>query len=385
YWQTKVNDYKNTFSQRAEKVLLQIDQYPRSFTVQRIDEAEPESEITLHWTPSESPLQRPISYRLLLGSTLDLELEASMILDNISDTLVSFNAPAEEGLYYYKVQSYDGFVHINGFDTYNPLVVTDNVPDLVINEINYNSSPDFDAGDWVELYNPESVSINLSDWQLKDNQNDHVFTFDSATSIPANGYLVICREIVPFQSSYPNVSEVIGELPYVFSNGGDSVRLFHSSGLMVDEVIFQDTTPWPIHADGLGPTLELNNPSLDNMLPENWTAWTDNHGTPGATNMQGTRVWEELDDVFIGIHPNPIQENAVTIYIEGSKGQDVHITVSDLLGRTVYTSSFSINAGIKNRVLLYPHLQVAGNYLVNLRTNSFDKTVKVLYSPSTSP
>ena len=59
--------------------------------------------------------------------------------------------------------------------------------------------------------------------------------------------------------------------------------MFDDLGSLVDIVEYDDDLPWPIEADGLGPTLELKNPSLDNSLPENWSA-SEANGSPGAIN-----------------------------------------------------------------------------------------------------
>ena len=40
---------------------------------------------------------------------------------------------------------------------------------------------------------------------------------------------------------------------------------------LVDFVNY-DAEPWPIEADGIGNTLELLNPTLDNNISESWTA-----------------------------------------------------------------------------------------------------------------
>ncbi|MBL4587068.1 MAG: CotH kinase family protein [Flavobacteriales bacterium] len=170
-WQTKVNAYKNTFANRKANVLVQVDQYPRNFTVERIGSAEPNTAVTLHWTPSNSPLQRPISYRFLFGDEPGIDNNtASILIENVTDTFVQFTTPTMEGAYFYKMQAYDGFTFINGFDTYNPIFVTSNVPELVINEINYNSSAEFGTADWVEIYNPLPYSVNMEGWQIKDNR-----------------------------------------------------------------------------------------------------------------------------------------------------------------------------------------------------------------------
>ena len=44
---------------------------------------------------------------------------------------------------------------------------------VVINEINYNSSDDYNAGDWIEVFNNSDSTIDLSNWIIKDD-NDAV-------------------------------------------------------------------------------------------------------------------------------------------------------------------------------------------------------------------
>ena len=39
---------------------------------------------------------------------------------------------------------------------------------MVINEINYNSSDDFNPGDWVELFNEGGLDLDMSGWVFKD-------------------------------------------------------------------------------------------------------------------------------------------------------------------------------------------------------------------------
>ena len=52
-----------------------------------------------------------------------------------------------------------------------------NSNDIVINEINYNSSEDFEIGDWIELTNKSEFEANLSNWIFKDDNDDHVYQF----------------------------------------------------------------------------------------------------------------------------------------------------------------------------------------------------------------
>ena len=44
--------------------------------------------------------------------------------------------------------------------------------DVIITEINYNSDSTVNSGNWIEIYNSTSNSINLVDWFVKNNNND---------------------------------------------------------------------------------------------------------------------------------------------------------------------------------------------------------------------
>ncbi len=156
---------------------------------------------------------------------------------------------------------------------------------VVINEINYNSLDSFDPDDWVEIFNSSSDTIDLGSWLLKDenDDDDHIFTVPSNTLLLPGQYLVFCTNTIKFTALFPDVSSYYGDLGFGLSGGGDLVRLFDYNGLLVDIVEYDDVAPWDTLADGSGPTLELNHPSLDNTLGENWSA-SQGYGTPGAVN-----------------------------------------------------------------------------------------------------
>jgi len=166
---------------------------------------------------------------------------------------------------------------------------------IVINEINYNSSDDFDPEDWVELYNPSESPINIGNWKLKDEDNDHVFPIPENTILSGGDHLVLCKDATAFESQFPEVTNFIGDLGYGLGGGGDMVRLFDSNDTLMDEVEYDDEDPWPEQADGEGPTLELIYPYLDNSLAENWAA-SEGYGSPGRENANND-CDEELGDI----------------------------------------------------------------------------------------
>ena len=154
---------------------------------------------------------------------------------------------------------------------------------IVINEINYNSSDNFDSDDWVEIYNNSNDTIDIGSWLLKDEDDDHIFTVPSNIKILPEQYIIFCKDTIKFTELFPNVESYYGNLGFGLSGGSDLVRLFDYTGSLVDTVRYDDDDPWPLSADGNGPTLELKHPTLDNTLWESWSA-SEGYGTPGAQN-----------------------------------------------------------------------------------------------------
>ena len=153
---------------------------------------------------------------------------------------------------------------------------------VVINEINYRSSDQFNPEDWLELHNPTSETIAIGLWIFKDD-NNNVFTFPEDILLQSGHYLVLCKNIDTFSHFFPSVLNVIGDFGFGLSGGGELLRLFDSNGQLVDKVEYNDIAPWPTEPDGTGPTLELINPSLENDMASNWAA-SNGNGTPGEIN-----------------------------------------------------------------------------------------------------
>jgi hypothetical protein len=205
------------------------------------------------------------------------------------------------------------------------------VEGLIVNEINYSSSAGFNAGDWIELYNPKTASLDISNWQIKDDNNTHVFVIPEGTQIAGNGFLVLVKDAVAFSSVFPNIP-YIGGLGFGFG-GSDAVRVYNSDSKLLDEVYYDSVAPWPTCADNTGNTLELLTPDLDNSSAENWSCINDK-GSPNAVNSPQLSI-EDIDTNSIVVYPNPVNN---ILYIKGkSAGYDIE--VYSLLGQRVMTAS----------------------------------------------
>mgnify|MGYP002526942140 CR=1 FL=1 len=162
--------------------------------------------------------------------------------------------------------------------------------------------------DWVELYNPTNESITIGLWVFKDGNDDHIFIIPENQILEPDQYMVLCKDSLAFNDNFPNISNFIGEFDFGLNGGGELVRLFDAEGGTVDEVDYDDSSPWPLEPDGNGPTLELIHPSLDNGLGANWSASDINGGTPGMINS--VYATDNPNRIASGIVINEINYNS---------------------------------------------------------------------------
>jgi len=292
-----------------------------------------------------------------------------------TDGSIVINPTSGEGPYLYSIDGGQNFVTTNVFlslpvGTYNVIVqdsselclyeqsVPVRIEALVINEINYSSSDTFNAGDWVELYNPEPLSMDISNWKIKDDNDTHIFVIPDGTQIQGNGYLVFVKDESDFVSVFPSIPYV-GELGFGFG-GSDAVRLYSSEDKLVDEVYYESEAPWPTCADETGNALELITPDLDNSLPESWSCMNEN-GSPNAVNSSELSV-ENISSGLIKVYPNPVKN---TLYIAGDS--DVYnIEVYSLLGQLVMKASNTNEINVS--------LFTEGIYLIKISTDNATTT-----------
>ncbi len=214
--------------------------------------------------------------------------------------------------------------------------------EVVINEVNYRSSDDFDPDDWVEFYNNSDESVDISGWYFSDSDISHKFIFPSSTILEADSYLVLTKDEAAFSSLFPDVDNTIGDMDFGLSGDGELIRLYNASGEIVDSLTYNDKAPWPIEADGLGATMALANPGLDNSDGSNWAASTG-HGTPGAANSD-VYVGNETElDTNLPQHikleqnyPNPFNPTTTISYAIDKPGK-VSLAIYDITGRTIET------------------------------------------------
>ena len=208
--------------------------------------------------------------------------------------------------------------------------------DVVINEMMFHALSDLDGDDYLELFNRGATPVDLSGWSF----SGITLTLPAGTTIGAGGYLVVAKDAVQFQATYGFAPAAVygGNL----SNSGETVALRDAAAATIDSVSFLDVDPWPVKADGTGPSLELVDASLENNDPLNWAAATNGAGrTPGAANSVrrvglGPRV---TDVVATPTTPAAGQPVTVTATITGQTSAVLRYRIDFAAEQTVTMTS----------------------------------------------
>lgn len=232
-----------------------------------------------------------------------------------------------------------------GADSVFTLTIIDNdIPNIVINEINYNPSESGGSPDaqyeFIELYNAEPVAVDLGGYYFSQGVT---YTFPANTIINPAQYIIIAIDAASYTGQGYDVYQWTGG---DLSNTGETVEFKTIGDLLVDVVTYDEVAPWPIAANNAGPSLELIDEPLDNALAQNWRANGPKNGTPGRANT----LLSVAEDVF---NSNvKIYGSGLNLYVSVSNAfaDNFSINLIDMAGRTIGTyanisGSQNINLG----------------------------------------
>ncbi len=218
---------------------------------------------------------------------------------------------------------------------------------IVINEIMYHPASENPREEYVELHNPTGTNVNLSGWTIS---GGIAFTFPTNIILNAGQYLVVVANLAAFDDKYPAVGNIIGpwlswtvtnvngrsftNFTPTLSNTRNAINLRDAQGNDIDNVTYADDGDWAVRqkslslsgvrgwtwfteADGLGKSLELIQPGLDNSSGQNWGASTAVNGTPGVANsIRASNVAPMiLNGTHLPVIPKSTEQVSVTARI----------------------------------------------------------------------
>jgi len=130
---------------------------------------------------------------------------------------------------------------------------------IVFNEILPSPEGADAENEWIELFNENSFSVDLSGWQIKDSVGrSQTYTFPEGTEINSNGFLTLIRP----------------ETNVTLNNDGDSLKLIQPGGKIIDEISYEKAP--------MGNSF--------NLTSSGWE-W-NNSPTPNAKNSQPVQTAE---------------------------------------------------------------------------------------------
>jgi hypothetical protein len=182
-------------------------------------------------------------------------------------------------------------------------------PPLVVSEINYRSSPAMDSGDWLELHNRSSSTIDLSGFTLR-TKDEVVFSFSPGTFIEAESYLVCMSNEDLFPQRHPETNNIIGPVLHDWDDEGEGILIYNEAGEPIHSVHYLSNPPWPVQANGLGKTLEAHMLVGNPNDASHWVAACD-EGSPGValdSDCEAIVGIESTTGQTFQVYPNPVSD-----------------------------------------------------------------------------
>ena len=210
---------------------------------------------------------------------------------------------------------------------------------ISISEIHLNPGVRTDARklEFVELYNSNPFQEDLSGWRL---DGDIQYTFPPGSILAATSLVVVAAAPADLQAVY-GLSGSLGPFTNSLPNGSGTLRLRKKSGGVVLELTYQNQAPWPLAAQGYGPSLALARPSYGEADGRAWAASVRSGGSPGgfepaAPAADAIRINEVLSRPHVG----------ETAFIELYNTGDSVVDLSDfLLSVASRTNRYALPSG----------------------------------------
>ena len=199
----------------------------------------------------------------------------------------------------------------------------DLTPAVVLSEIGYHGSDDNDGSDYVELHNRTAVDVSLKGYAFT---NGISFSFPEDAVLPAEGYLLVVKDPdhsrwrrVTARSSAPTRATwrtAVRGSPSTTEIAGWSMK-------------YADRAPWPLGADGYGPSLERVDFAVSAEDYHAWRASLDRVGTPGEPNSSaGTPAWPVIrTSTFEPAEPTSTETVRLTVTLDSPRDALRGVTV----------------------------------------------------------
>lgn len=219
---------------------------------------------------------------------------------------------------------------------------------VVINEVHYDLAPAQLGSAFVELFNrSSSTPFDLSGGTL----SGIGYTFPRGTFIQPGAYLVLAADRLAFAQAFGVNTPVFDQFTGTLDNNGERLALLlpGTSGdpdRLISDVRYGNRPPWPTNAAGLGPSLQLIDPSRGSWRVANWTTTSTNDPnrvTPGRANA-AARSLPPFPPLWI----NEVQAHNVNGLADSAGDRDPWIELHNAGTETLDLSAYFLTDNFTN-------------------------------------
>ncbi len=184
--------------------------------------------------------------------------------------------------------------------------------DLLLTEIMYNDPSSDDSLEFFEIYNAGNSTVNLGGYKVTEGVT---YTFPANTYLLKGSYLVVAKDSALVNSVF-GISGTLQWTSGGLKNSGEDIEIQNSLGDTLIYVDYDDSSPWPVEADGDGYSLEFCDYNSDNNDGSKWSAEAPLKAvylgdslfcTPGGGCIM-VSIDKSVSNEDVKMYPNPAED-----------------------------------------------------------------------------
>jgi hypothetical protein len=218
---------------------------------------------------------------------------------------------------------------------------------ITITEILYHPQAGEEELEYIEIFNETRDPIDITGYRFSRGVE---YGFTERTFLGPHEYLVICANQEAVTARY-GITNTVGDWDptTALDNGGETLELVSSTGVVVASVRYNDRGQWPAGADGTGHSLELRNVHAAPAFAASWALSGVRGGSPGTPNPEAVdAAVVSINELFVddAIPPGETGHAWVEFFNAGSVAVELggfHLSTDrDVLPQTLLPEGTSV-------------------------------------------
>jgi hypothetical protein len=253
---------------------------------------------------------------------------------------------------------------------------------LALTEIHYHpmgeGTEDDREFEFLELKNTGSSAITLTGAAFVRGVD---YAFPAGATLTPGAFFVLASNAQYFRNRYG--FDPSGEYTGQLDNGGERIALVDAAADTVIDVRYNDKSPWPVEADGMGYSLVPGNPSAagDPSQPEYWASSKYMGGSPGADDWTADVASRPgavpVDFTLESNFPNPFNASTQIVFFL-PMASVIRVTVVDAAGRRLETLADGKYQAGRHSLVWNAEDYPSGVYFCRLTAADIHKTRKMI-------